>query len=159
MTVPPRAFDPAWQTFAPRLTGENCVAHSDPTEDYNCLAFAAGQVQCWWEPYIIPPMRPGIYWPAGVTPDNTVEAWCEALATVGFAVCGDTSHDSELVKVVVYRSGDTATHAARQLRDGRWVSKLGDEADVIHLRPEDVGGGIYGEVACVLARRRLPEDL
>ncbi|MBK6533519.1 MAG: hypothetical protein IPF99_29195 [Deltaproteobacteria bacterium] len=153
-----REFDPSWCSFAPRLSPATCEAHSDPTEDYNCLAFAANDQGRWWEPYVVPPTIPGVYWPTAVEPDNTVSAWSAALATVGFAPCADDSCDPALVKVALFAIGETATHAARQLLDGRWVSKLGDEADVIHTRASDVGGGGYGEPVCLLARPRLPVD-
>lgn len=147
-----------WRAYAPRLDPSNCEGHSPPTMDYNCLAFAAGETHRWWEPYVFPPTMPGIYWPAGVEPDNTVPAWCEALATVGFERCHDGAVEAGVVKVAVFARGDTATHAARQRRDGRWVSKLGDDEDIVHDAPHHVGGLDYGEVACFLARSRRPDD-
>ncbi|NUP07970.1 MAG: hypothetical protein HOW73_18140 [Polyangiaceae bacterium] len=149
---------PDWIDFAPRLASDNCELTSNATEDYNCLAFAAGVTNQWWEPYVIPPSRPGIYWPAGVFPDNGVEHWVAALATVGFRPCTDASLDEAYVKVAVYGCDGDATHAARQLKDGRWASKLGLLEDIIHATAQDVAGGDYGEVAVVLARPRTEDD-
>lgn len=151
-------MNPAWLAFAPRLNESNCEETSPPTEDYNCLAFAAGDLDCWWEPYVIPPRTPGIFWPKDVLPDNTVEAWSAALATRGFRPCSGGSVEPALVKVALYAHNDRATHAARQRKDGRWTSKLGESEDILHQTPEDVGGGDYGDIVLFLARPRLPED-
>jgi hypothetical protein len=148
----------SWQEFAPRLSSTNCAEKSVETGSYNCLAFAAGDTMRWWEPYVIPPGTPGIYWPEGVHPDNTVEDWAAALGTEGFRDCSDGHLDPDLVKVAIFASGREATHAARQLESGVWVSKLGDQEDIEHERPDDVGGGAYGEVVRFLARARRPGD-
>lgn len=151
-------MNPEWASFAPQLSSENCQAASERTEDYNCLAFAAGETDCWWEPYVIPPSRPGIYWPPGVEPDNTIAAWSAALATKGFAPCADPSFEPALLKVALYEKAEQAVHAARQLKSGRWVSKLGDREDIIHDTPDCVGGGDYGRPMCFLARPRDTAD-
>ena len=44
-------------------------------------------------------------------------------------------------------------HAARQMADGRWTSKMGTEGeDIIHPNPADVGGTLYGEVVRYMKR-------
>jgi hypothetical protein len=55
-------------------------------------------------------------------------------------------------KVVLYGSALLYTHAARQLPNGKWTSKLGALADIEHDTPEDVAGGVYGEVAGFMKR-------
>lgn len=144
--------------FAPRATPDNSEARSPQTIDYNCLAFAAGETTRWWEPYVIPPTQPGVFWPSEVRPDNGVDDWVAALATVGFMPCADGSLDPQLVKVAILGVGDTAEHATRQLANGRWVSKLGGLEDIEHDTPEAVGGADYGEVLRFLCRPRSPED-
>ncbi|MCG8587287.1 MAG: hypothetical protein MI757_21490 [Pirellulales bacterium] len=44
------------------------------------------------------------------------------------------------------------THAARQLPDGRWTSKLGKAEDIEHDSANDVAGGLYGEVVEFMKR-------
>ena len=144
--------------FAPRANPENSQPCSPQTADYNCLAFAAGDTGAWWEPYVIPPTQPGIYWPQGVKPDNGIEDWEAALATVGFVPCADGAFDSALVKVAILGFGTTAEHATRQLVNGKWVSKLGNLEDIEHDAPETIGGGDYGEVLRFLCRPRKTED-
>ncbi|MGE0327959.1 MAG: hypothetical protein AB7S68_36950, partial [Polyangiaceae bacterium] len=100
----------------------------------------------------------GVYWPEGVHPHDRVEDWAAALATRGFSLCEDGHLETDRVKVAIYALSGVAKHAARQLKDGRWVSKLGDDHDVIHDTPDCVGGGAYGEPVCFLARPRTSED-
>ena len=57
-----------------------------------------------------------------------------------------------LTKVVLYTTGD-CTRAARQLASGRWTSKLGNEDDIEHDTPDDVAGGVYGNVAVIMRRK------
>ena len=51
-------------------------------------------------------------------------------------------------------ASSTRTHAARQLPNGKWTSKLGKAEDVEHESPEDVAGGVYGEVVQFMRRPR-----
>lgn len=146
---------PHWDHDWPRLGTHNARLSSDETPDYNCLAFAAGRTDEWWEPYVIPPEQPGIYWPAGVHPDNRIEDWAAALATVGFEPCADGQAEPGFVKVALFGNEDgAATHAARQLRDGRWTSKLGSFEDIEHEDPAALAGPLYGSVRMWLRRRR-----
>lgn len=43
-------------------------------------------------------------------------------------------------------------HAARQLSSGAWTSKLGKDVDIEHDTPDDVAGGLYGEVVQLMRR-------
>jgi hypothetical protein len=55
-------------------------------------------------------------------------------------------------KIVVYGSAMMYTHAARQLPNGRWTSKLGKAEDITHDTPEDVTSGVYGEAVQFMQR-------
>ena len=48
--------------------------------------------------------------------------------------------------------GDVPTHAARQLPNGWWTSKLGPSFDIEHATPEAVAGGVYGDPVLFLSR-------
>jgi hypothetical protein len=50
----------------------------------------------------------------------------------------------------------TPSHAARQLRDGTWTSKLGMSEDIQHAL-EDLTGEVYGSVVHIL-KRVLPSS-
>lgn len=146
-----------WRRDWPNLGDHNGRVASPETPDYNCLAFAAGRRDEWWEPYVIPP-EPGIYWPEGVHPDNTPEDWAAALATVGFAPCEDGQLEPGFIKVAIYATERGATHVARQLRNGSWASKLGKFEDIEHDELAVLEGPLYGSVRCFLKRPRASED-
>lgn len=64
-----------------------------------------------------------------------------------------------LVKVAIYADEeDIPQHAARQLADGRWVSKLGDLEDIEHTTLDALEEGVVGRVRLYLQRPRRPED-
>ncbi len=83
-----------------------------------------------------------------------------AFELVGFEQCESPDHEPGFEKVAIYADDDGApTHAARQLEDGRWASKLGDWEDIEHESPENLESGThmrskYGEVALVMRRNR-----
>lgn len=150
---------PEWKAHWPALSPATARFTSPETPDYNCIAFGVGRTDEWWEPYIFPPEQPGIFWPTEANPDNTPDAWAGALATEGFVVCADERLEPAFVKVVIYADAQgTATHVARQLKDGRWTSKLGIFEDIEHDTLAALEGPLYGRVALVLRRPRRDED-
>jgi len=48
------------------------------------------------------------------------------------------------------------THAALQLRDGTWTSKLGKLALIRHRTPQDLDGPSYGVPIAVYVRAKKP---
>jgi hypothetical protein len=55
-------------------------------------------------------------------------------------------------KIALYAIGNIPTHAARQLGDGSWVSKLGALEDIQHAAFFELEGAAYGKVVCFLRR-------
>ena len=53
--------------------------------------------------------------------------------------------------MAIYALQGKPTHAARQLGDGRWTSKLGKEVDITHTLV-GLEGPVYGQVAAYLRR-------
>lgn len=140
----------------PNLTRGEYEVTSAETPDYNCIAHAAGKDDNWWWPD-----EPPSYWPPGHDKAETLEAFVKAYATVGFVV--DFNQTSELEvgieKVAIYVDADgVPTHAARQLTNGSWTSKLGEWEDIQHKTlkaMEDDGLGLgYGKVAVILRRKK-----
>lgn len=150
---------PEWKVDWPNLGPHNAFITSAETPDYNCLAFGAGKSDEWWEPYVIPPDNPTVYWPSHVHPENRPEDWAAALATVGFTACGNHDLEPDFVKVAIYAdTAGNATHVARQLSDGRWTSKLGSFEDIVHDNLQALEGGLYGRVVVCLRRSRREGD-
>jgi hypothetical protein len=129
----------------PHLTPENHRVTSPPDARYNCIAWVAGDTDRWWQP--------GVCWPtpaeAGDWGLGALEA---AFRALGYATCADGSLEPGFEKVVLFGDGVFYTHAARQLPNGKWTSKLGGAEDIEHDTPDDVAGGIYGAVARFMKR-------
>ena len=121
---------------------------------YNCIAFAAGDQTLWWWP----DQHGDAFWPAGAKREVTREAFLQAFGTLGYEDCDHGSVEAGFEKIALYEKNGVHTHAANQLADGRWKSKLGAWEDIEHRTVEAVqtfqGIGLYGEVACYLKRKR-----
>jgi hypothetical protein len=129
----------------PRLTEQNHRITSPPSLDYNCIAWSAGDIEHWWQP--------GVYWPIAAAGDEYgLGSLEQAFLSLGFEDCDDGSLEDDHEKVALYGASLFYTHAARQLPDGRWTSKLGRSEDIEHDTPDDVAGGIYGEVVQFMRR-------
>jgi hypothetical protein len=133
----------------PRLTDSNHRITSQPDVAYNCIAWSAGNTDRWWEP--------GKYWPIDTPPDDygigVLEAAYKAL---GYEDCPDGTLEPGFDKVALYGDFSFYTHAARQLPNGKWTSKLGKAEDIEHDTPDDVAGPDYGEVVQFMRRRIRP---
>jgi len=130
----------------PRLAVDGYRLTSDPSEEQNCIGYAADRPGEWWEPL------EDTVWPDGVPRDYSVDSLVAAFLTLGYAQCDSGSHEVGYEKVAIYSDGDEYTHAARQLADGSWTSKLGREDDIRHPTPESLAGGAYGNVVRMLKR-------
>jgi len=119
---------------------------SEQDNYYNCIAWAAGYNDDWWshdEDYRwIGERGPGI--------QNLVSLF----NALGYAECNSDLPEAGYVKVALYAKEGNWTHAARQLENGRWTSKLGIYEDIEHAAPQDLCGGLYGQVHSVMRRQR-----
>jgi len=132
------------------------VVISPATSEYNCIAWAANEDFRWWWP--IPEKL--YYWPENTPREETLEAFVKAFETLGYVACDNDNveHGFEKVAIYVDKSGKPK-HAAKQLRNGKWTTKLGNYIDVEHElnclreyvlnidKTED-----YGTVAVILKR-------
>ena len=127
----------------PRLAKEGYTVTSDPDCVYNCIAYAAGDRFTWWSHAY------GFYWPnASRTP--RINSLVEVFEGLGFERCADASYERGFTKVALYEKNGNWRHAAVQLEDGTWSSKLGPEEDINHQTPESVTGDSYGDVHCIM---------
>jgi hypothetical protein len=133
----------------PGLRGTTWRVTSPAQERYNCIAWAAGVTDAWWWPVGDPAWST---WPEGAPPLETIAAFRDAFAKLGYEVSADGEREAGQEKVAVFADPDGCpTHAARQLSDGRWTSKLGRREDIEHgLR--DLEGVEYGAVVLFLKR-------
>lgn len=129
---------------------------SPQTPDYNCIAWAYHHNDRW--------MWPGgqefkncdgfHYWPDGVEDSTDVSAFIKAFEKTGYSLCEDCSFEKGYRKIALYVEKGTTecTHAARQLSNGKWTSKLGQLNDIQHGTPYTIEGDLYGEVYCIMKR-------
>lgn len=133
----------------PRLTDANHRVTSPPDESYNCIAWAAEEITRWWWP----DPAGGYYWPPELPLQETVDNFRKAFEILGYEVCLSAEAEDGYQKVAIFQDPNgVPTHAARQLTDGTWTSKLGRLEDIGHNRSDDVEGPAYGTVALVLRR-------
>jgi hypothetical protein len=139
------------ETDFPNLRPGDWRQCSDPDPRYNCIAFAAGRTDVYWWPEPFPdPLND--YWPPGIRREETVDAIGELYQSLGYQTCADPGLEPGYEKVAIYANGSEATHAARQLQIGRWVSKLGPQEDIEHGSLDDLAGPCYGQVVRILRR-------
>jgi hypothetical protein len=145
----------------PQLRREEYCVTSCEDLAYNCIAHAAGRSDMAWWPLEYP--MEGVYWPPDAEPVETVEAFVQAYATEGYAVCENRDLEAGIEKIAIYVDAEgTPTHAARQLADGSWTSKLGDWEDIKHRTLESLETSddpahqalSYGKVAVIMQRPR-----
>lgn len=103
---------------------------------------------------------PGYYWPPGAIEGDGLDALVSAFEAIGYEMC--TCGESQVEgfeKVVLYVDSDGDwTHAAKQLEDGEWSSKLGDEEDIQHRSPHGLASKAYGSAVCYMRRRLAGTD-
>jgi len=124
------------------------------TKRYNCIAWAAGDQDSWWQAVLA-----DAYWPDGIPADGTVPSLVTLFRSFGYQVCDSWELEQDFEKVAIYAKGAEHTHAARQLPDGDWTSKLGQSVQIEHATLDALTGEAYGVVAEVLKRPRPPEKV
>jgi len=116
---------------------------------YNCIAWAVGEMGKWWWPGPNPEEE---YWPAGLPREVSLPAFRLALASIGYVECQDSGLEPGQEKVALFAdSKGKPTHAARQLSNGRWTSKLGKLDDIEH-NLHDLEGQVNGSVTLIMKR-------
>lgn len=131
----------------PHLDSSNHKVTSVRTVEYNCIAWAAGESDRWWD------VADGYYWPPGATKGYHTEALIEAFNGLGYAETQNPAYEEGVEKVAIYSLRGEFTHAARQLKDGRWASKLGELEDIEHKTLEALEGPFYGKPTVILKRK------
>jgi hypothetical protein len=143
------------QAHFPSLTESNCQLTSPADEGYNCIAWAAEDSDRWWWP----DAQEQNYWPSKVPRSVSVEAFEAAFRQLGYSEKSNSSYEANKQKVAIFVDPHgMPTHAARQLNNGQWTSKLGQQVDIAH-ELSALEGPAYGKIAVVLARSSRRSDL
>ncbi len=134
----------------PNLKESNHNITSDASVEYNCFSWAVDETKRRWEP----DQMEIHYWPQGVAREMKMEAFIKAYGTRGYSQCDSIEVEEGFEKVMLYADDDgTPTHAAKQLPNGHWTSKLGDFEDIEHKTPACLQGPLYGVASVCLKRR------
>lgn len=121
---------------------------SPETNRYNCIAWAAGEYQQWWEPDIYNIY----YWPPSAPRIMTLDAYIKAFESVGYKLCQDGNYQHGFIKIAIFVDNNhIPTHAARQLPNGKWTSKCGTLEDIEHDLT-GLCGQWYGNVCCYMKK-------
>lgn len=133
------------ETF-PNLAASGYEVTSEPTEEYNCVAWAVGSDTEWWSHVT------GYRWPTERT--SNVESLVQLFADLGYAICDNANQEDGYEKVAIFAQDGRWSHAARQLENGRWTSKLGMFEDIEHDTVESLAGVFYGILHCTMRRSK-----
>jgi hypothetical protein len=122
---------------------------SPEDEFYNCIAWAYGDnTRFYW-----PVEHPDAYWPPGIKKTVEIDSFIELYSSIGYIMCDNAELEEGIEKVAIYSQFGVPTHAARQLPNGLWTSKLGRSNDVSHTL-DNIRDGIYGNVTVLMKRQR-----
>lgn len=133
----------------PGLRNHGYSITSQATVEYNCIAWAAGDTGAWWWP---DPMNV-CYWPPAIPRKETLDAFIKAYELLGYDICKDSNCEEGFEKIAIYVDDNgKPTHAARQVRSGRWTSKLGSLEDIEHTTLDGLYNSSYGFVVAFMRR-------
>ena len=136
----------------PSLVSEGFEIVDLPSTHYNCIAYAAGDTTEWWE------HTRRRYWPPYATRSNSIASLREVFAGLGYEQCDDSRAEDGYRKIALYETQGVWTHAAVQMPNGAWRSKMGEGPVIEHRSPESLSGGIYGN-ATVYMRKSISSEL
>ena len=132
----------------PNMVGLHQIT-SEADTAYNCIGWAAtGQKSEWWQ------HTPGYRWP-GPNRSSVIESLVSVFVSLRYEQrpASETSVEAGYEKIALYARNGFWTHAARQLPNGKWTSKLGEDEDIEHDSAECICGIKYGTVHCIMRRK------
>ena len=136
------------ENIFPHLKKEGYTITSKETLDYNCIAWAADDDKWWWDP--------NYYWLPQIPREYTIEAYKKLFESLGYKECSSYEYEDLFEKVVIFSDRDgIPTHAARQLNDNIWTSKLGQLEDIEHTL-HGLDNSDYGSIAVIMKRLKKP---
>lgn len=132
----------------PNTTIDPFVITSPQTSSYNCIAWAFGDNTKWYWP----DPDEMYFWPENIPRTIEVSSFIELYKLKGYEVCISTSQEIGNEKIAIFLGNDgLPTHAARQLENGLWTSKLGCEYDIQHTI-YSMNNSVYGNASVFMSR-------
>lgn len=132
----------------PKLVSEGYEIICPPSDAYNCIAYAAGDTSQIWDDD-----QPN-YWPPGVERSPTIDGLVAVFRRLGFKRCRSNRLEAGYQKVALYSQQGNWTHAALQMPNGLWRSKMGAGELIEHQSPLSISGPEYGNPYTYMRKRR-----
>lgn len=139
---------------------------SEPTQSYNCIAWAMGFDDRWIDPGPDNNIARKKWWPEGVARDFKPDTLIAAFEALGFERSDDGLEEDGYDKVALYKvsplinpftmqkiADEGWSHAARVLSANLYHSKIGESFDIHHRSGDVFKGPLYGEVFQFMKRR------
>jgi hypothetical protein len=154
----------------PRLKNDSRFRISSHKDiNYNCIAWAGLHNDEYWWPEIVPYNKlDGVKykWPFNLRNNDNLEYFIELFLNLGYKEETDNIENEhpKYRKIALFIKANSnisdrlnckCTHAARQLKNGLWASKLGCSHDIEHSNPYDLEGQQYGQLAIILKKNLL----
>lgn len=141
----------------PQMDGADFSIESRSTPNYNCLAWAMSDCSRNWAPAL----EGGYHWPADLLVGlPTLELVTELFQRESYELCDSADYVPGAEKVALYIDAyREVRHVARQVPGGRWVSKMGDLADIEHGALEPLECRLYGKVEAILCRSAAADEV
>jgi len=121
---------------------------STETPEYNCIAWAYEDMTRWYWPD-----PSNIYfWPDGIPREVNLNSFMQLFSSIRYEICENGEPEEGFCKIAIFIDPNgIPTHAARQLLNGFWTSKLGKYIDVQHTIQSIIDGD-YGAVGVYMKR-------
>lgn len=119
---------------------------SPETAQYNCVAWALGDSENWWE------ADDDYQWLDNIEYSQSLLAVKSLFENFKFEISDNDSLEKGFEKIALFSDDNlNCTHVAKQLSDELWSSKLGISYDISH-KINALENGIYGQVVLILKR-------
>lgn len=134
---------------------------SPDTRDYNCIAWALGYKNKWIWPMEKALREEDMLWSNDIEISERTEVFLQFFLSHGYRLRDNDDNDDNVNGcdiIALYELDGKVTHAARQLKNGLWTSKLGPWHDIQHSTPHSLEGDIYGKVKYILKKKSTEND-
>lgn len=133
----------------PRLAKEGYRITSPIDSRYNCMAWAIEKMDLvfWPDTWNL------FAWPDNVNREEGLQTFISFFQKLSYQICDNENVEEGFEKVALYADEyGRGSHAARQLKNGKWTSKLGPDEDIEHNTLTGLEGAKLGKVVQVFKR-------
>ena len=135
------------------VENENFRYTSPKKKAYNCVAWAVGisnlQIDMFYFRDVFDLDSNAL--------DHSASGYAKCLSQYyGFELCANLEFEPGFEKIALYEDNNhDFTHAARQLENGKWTSKMGTYEDIEHDTLDAVSGSFYGKPVLYMKREKI----